>query len=461
MPDEYETEFDDWLPAEESVDVSEALSLRDKRVAFLGKLGGLSRKDAMHLLRQQGAIASDPEHDALDLLVIGAEEGPLSEAELLKPALRERAAQGTLEIIHETDLWQRLGLVEPEQAVKRLYTPAMLAELLGVSVRVIRRWHRRGLIVPARTVHRLPYFDFQEIATAKRLAQLVAAGASPETIERKLASLSDVLPNVERPLAQLGILVEGRQLLLRQGEGLVEPGGQLRIDFDALEPTDGPSDRATQPATISWRPNGPRTGAVASVLDGGATELHDPLLEQAYEAEDEGDLTGAVDCYRAVLARDGPRPDVCFQLGELLYRLGDVSAARERYFMAIELDGQYVEARASLGVVLAENGRLDLAIAAFRGALSLHNDYPDGHYNLARALDDDGQPAAAAPHWRRFLELAPNSPWADEARHRLGIDERDRPTDDPDDLDMPLDQVTASDEPTAHGGSPNGREHPR
>ena len=55
----------------------------------------------------------------------------------------------------------------------------MLAELLGVSVAVIRRWHRRGLIVPAREVRRLPYFDFHEVATARRLAQLLAAGVSP------------------------------------------------------------------------------------------------------------------------------------------------------------------------------------------------------------------------------------------------------------------------------------------
>ena len=89
-----------------------------------------------------------------------------------------------------------------------------------------------------RQVRRLPYFDFQEVATARQLAELLASGISPQAIEKKLAELGRWLPDVERPLAQLSIIVEGKNLLLRQGEGLLEPGGQFRFDFDA--PADAP-----------------------------------------------------------------------------------------------------------------------------------------------------------------------------------------------------------------------------
>jgi len=41
------------------------------------------------------------------------------------------------------------------------------------------------------------------------------------------------------------------------------------------------------------------------------------------------------------------------------------------------------------------------------------------HYHLARTLDDLGRQKEAGAHWRRFIELAPDSPWADEARERL------------------------------------------
>ena len=64
-------------------------------------------------------------------------------------------------------------------------------------------------------------------------------------------------------------------------------------------------------------------------------------------------------------------------------------------------------------------GQVDLAIAAFEGALTFHEDYADVHYHLARALDQLGREPEADEHWRRFLDLAPDSPWADQAHSRL------------------------------------------
>lgn len=403
----------DEVQVAEEVEIN-AQPLSGKRVAFVGKLGGVTRREAVQLVRQLGAVAVDSPEAGVDLVVIGAEESPLAEAELLGDTVRAQAARGETEVIHETDFWQRLGMVEAEQSIRRLHTPAMLAHLLGVSVRVIRRWHRRGLIIPVRTVHKLPYFDFTEVATARRLAELVAAGASSEAIERRLEQLAAVLPDVERPLAQLSVLIEGKQILLRQGEGLIEPGGQLRIDFDAIEAE--ASARAEPRAEVLSMP---ARDSTAFPMEQEPAADEDPLLQHAYAAEDEGDLETAVHYYHAILGRDGARADMCFQLAELLYRIGQVDAARERYYMAIELDESFVEARASLGSVLAESGQKELALAAFEGALVLHDEYPDVHYNLARTLDEVGRSDEAEHHWRRFLQLSPDSPWADEARERL------------------------------------------
>jgi len=386
--------------------------LAGKRVAFVGKLGGMTRREAQALVREQGGAPVDAQKSDADLVVIGAEQLPLGEHDdPLDESMREAAAEGRLEIITETQLWQRLGLVESEQHVRRLYTPAMLADLLDVSVATIRRWHRRGLIVPSREVHRLPYFDFQEVSTAQRIAQLVAAGASPAAIEKKLEELARFVPDVERPLAQLSVIVEGKQILLRQGEGLIEPGGQLRIDFEALERPGNEAEESASPPTVSFE-----------AALGLQVELASPeeLLEFAIAAEEEGRIGYAAELLRAVLAAEGPVADICFQLAELLYRLGDLGAARERYYMAIELDEEFVEARNNLGCVLLEEGQSELAAAAFQGALACHADYPDAHYHLARTLDDLDRPGEAEHHWQQFLRLAPNSPWADEARDRLG-----------------------------------------
>ena len=234
-----------------ATDNDAASDLSGKRVAFVGKLGGVNRREAGRLVRHYGGIPVDHVQDGADLIVIGADELPIADDGLLDEQIRDDAARGRLEVISETQFWHRLGLMDSEHHVRRLYTPAMLAHLLNVSVAVIRRWHRRGLIVPVREVHRLPYFDFQEVATARRLAELIAAGVTPQAIERKLEQLARYVPDVERPLAQLSIIVEGRQLLLRQGEGLIEPGGQMRLDFEAAEHAhqDAECARHNNPAT--------------------------------------------------------------------------------------------------------------------------------------------------------------------------------------------------------------------
>src|SRR5579872_6167117 len=52
----------------------------------------------------------------------------------------------------------------------------MLSRMLDISVHEIRRWERTGLIKAVAHVCRLPFFDFQEVAGARRLAELVDAG---------------------------------------------------------------------------------------------------------------------------------------------------------------------------------------------------------------------------------------------------------------------------------------------
>ncbi len=398
-----------------------------KRIALVGRFGGMNQREATNVLRSYGGQVVDADDDHIDWVVVGADESPLAEAELLRDSVREAAAEGRLEILHETDLWHRLGLVEIEQAIRRYYTPAMLAHLLGVSVRVIRRWQRRGLITPVQTLHRLPYFDFQEVATARRLAQWIASGASPQAIERRLVEWVAVLPDIQRPLDQLSILVEGKQVLLRHGEGLLEPGGQLRFDFAAMDDRHDEAiehDEATSfppsslPTTLSIFGNADSVSDEYSLRHSPHAES-DALLSAAFAAEDDGDFATAIDYCHTIIARDGPRADISFQIGELLYRMGEVIAARERYYIAIEIDPDFVEARASLGSVLAETDQWELSVAAFRGALALHDDYAEVHYNLARVLEDLHRDIEARHHWTRFLTLAPDSPWAGEAQARI------------------------------------------
>lgn len=390
--------------------------LDGQRVALLGRLASMSKRDATQMIREHGGTVLDKIAGDVTWVVIGEAELPLPNLhdaeEWLDAETRVAVDEGRVQVLTETKLWQHMGLVDLDHDVHRLYTPAMLADLLGVDIRTIRRWHRRGLIKPLRMVRRLPYFDFQEVATARRLAELLAAGVSPGALERKLADLARYLPDVERPLAQLSIIIEGKEILLRQGDGLIEPGGQLRFDFSASEGPGGLSETADSPAaSVSI--------STDQIYADRLAQSPEEMCRLAAELEDEGQLALAAEMYRAAMAVGGPQPEICFQLAELLYRQGDVAGARERYYMTIELDEDYVEARANLGCVLVESGQVDLAVAAFEGALTYHQDYADVHYHLARALDQLGHRDNADEHWRRFLDLAPDSPWADQAHARL------------------------------------------
>jgi len=371
--------------------------LHGKRIRFVGKLGSLSRQEAYQLVRHRGAVVVENPSLPVDIIVVGADELPLdASGDLISEAERQAVAQGQLQLIPEIELCHRPEMSESEDGESKWYTPAMLADLLNVPVATVRRWHRRKLITPVREIKRLPYFDYQEVASARRLTQLLAESASPKTLEKKLASL-------ERPLSQLSIVVEGNQILLRQGEELIEPGGQLRIDFDSLESND---DHTAVTISLEERSND---------LDSMDPER---LLDYAAELEDEEELEAAANVLRAVMAMSGGQPELCFRLAELLYRMNDLTGARERYYEAIELDTDYVEARDNLGCVLVELDDLDLAEAAFRGALAIHPEYADAHYHLAKLLEDQGD-ESAVEHWQEFLRLAPDSPWADSARHRL------------------------------------------
>ncbi|HMP79247.1 MAG TPA: O-linked GlcNAc transferase [Pirellulaceae bacterium] len=391
--------------------------LSARQVAFVGKLGSVNRRQARQLLRQVGAAMVEANSGRADLIVIGADEMPEDDAgALLDEATIAAAAEGRLEIITETQFWQRLGRVDAEIESRRLYTPAMLAQLLELPLATVRRWHRLGLITPVQQIHKLPYFDFEQVTSAKRLAKWISQGRSPTVIEAKLSRLAEMFPGLQMPLSQLNVMVRGRDVLLKQGAGLVAPGGQLLIDFETLESSETPGDETTVPPIFEFH----SMGRAAFNLSSSQASPMD-YLRLACELEDAGETLHAIDAYRAMLLAFGPTPEACFRLAELLYATGDLRGARERYFMAVEIDGTFVEARASLGCVLAELGDTNMAILAFEGALQHHPDYPDVHFHLARLLDEMGSNAAAARHWQRFLELVPKSPWSDEARQRLQV----------------------------------------
>lgn len=368
--------------------------LTGRRVRLVGRFVGVLKREAAAAVERRGGVVDDA---TPDLVVIG---------ESATAADRERAVQeaaaSSAECWSESELWRRLGLVESDADVRRLYSPAMLADLVGAPLAAVKHWARRGAIRPVCWVQRLAYFDFEEARVAQLLAELLSAGRSLLAIDTLVDRLTVAYRAYDRPLAELQLVIEDGELMVRGELPLRDVSGQRRFDFD----------ESSDEAADDDAPTVLRMDALADAEPASQRE-------RAWRLHDEGSLVDAIEAWRLALLESTPTAEDHFVLADWLYAAGQPAAARERYYAALEVDPDHLEARVNLGCVLSDLGEHQLAIAAIRGAIDQHEAYADAHFHLARVHEKQGDHEAAAPHWRRFLELAPESPWAQEARDGL------------------------------------------
>lgn len=396
--------------------------LRGERISFTGTLASMTHRQAMELAEQHGGQSSQHVSHQTTLLVVGEEGWPLEADGRISVKLdqaRQLHDKGEpVRILSESE-WLALLNVDPPDRKQQLYTPAMLSQLLNISVHEIRRWERAGLIKPAKKVFRLSYFDFQEVTGARRLYELAQSGVKLDELAAGLERLRTILPNIDRPLAQLDVLVRGRHLVYRDAAGLIEPTtGQRVFDFDTPPPC-----RDGEPHTILMHPvtnvEGPDTDPPGQ-LNRREWTASDWFQEGCRLAED-NEIDAAIEAFRLALIDDPLNPAHHFNLADVLYRQGHPQAAIERFYMTVELDHNFLEAWTQLGCLLDETGQARAAQEAFRVALDLHPDYPDAHFHLAELLERTNRHDDAAEHWRSYLKYDQRGPWAEVARQRLGL----------------------------------------
>jgi len=385
-------------------------ALAGERLAFTGTLASMTHKQAHDRVVECGGTAAEHVSRQTTMLVVGEEGWPLEEdgkpSVKLQHAERLRAEGLDLRIVSESDWLGFVGLDGRRGELHRRCTPAMLSQMLKVSVHLIRRWERMGLIKAVAHVCRLPFFDFQEVASARRLAELIEAGVSVREIQNSLGSLEAVVGVGARPLVQLEILASDKHLLYRDSQGRLKTArGQRLFDFD--EPV--PAQASDAPALLHPSLAPPdRSHWTAR-----------EFFEEAHRLADSGELASAVEMLRMSLMDDHDAPEVQFYLAEVLYRQGNVAGALERYYVAVEGDHHYLEAWTQIGCLHAELGQHAAAIDAFEIALDVHPDFPDAHLHKAEVLHQVGRTAEAVVHWRRYLEFDQSGPWAEAARQRL------------------------------------------
>jgi tetratricopeptide (TPR) repeat protein len=382
--------------------VAKDTGLRDVEIAITGRLASMSRQEAIDAIRRHGGRYAEEPRRTTTVLVIGSDGPPLAKdghpTKSLRRAKELQRAGTAIEIVDEEELLARLGEQDDDE-LPRLYTIVQLGRILDIETAEIRSWIRADLIRPTKIVKRLCFFDFRQVASARRLQQLTRSGISPARIRRSLEQLTSWIPGAVPALAQLEVLENGGHVLVRLENGrLAETNGQLRLDFEASRP----DADATPTPTLQ-----PRKHSAEDWFNLGIA------------AEESGNLEGAVEAYQNAMTVEDPQPEVCFNLGNTYYAMGRNVEAAACFIRATEVDAEYVEAWNNLGNALTEIGRHDQAIPAYKQALAIEPSYADAHYNLGETLALLNDVHGAARHWVAYLKQDPNSPWAHRVRTRL------------------------------------------
>jgi len=409
------------MPADVEVPISESENnppvLEGESVAITGTLASMTHDQAAAQIQRHGGVSTLHVSRQTTMLVLGEEGWPLENDG--KPSLKLQTAQTLVEeghpirIVPESDWLRMLQLNVDNPDVKRLYTPAMLSQLLGIPVHVIRTWERAGLIRAEKKVFRLPFFSYREVTTARRVSELLQSGVKQQQLTRSLNVLKEYLPDPGRILEQLELLADHHRLVVRDQHGFLDPQTRQRFfDFatdpqqtDEAEDDESESSIAGQVVGFPAEPP-PRRSAT------------DWLVEGCRKAE-VADVSAAIRCFRQALQINPHDAEAHFYLADSLYRLGKHEAALERYLAAVEHDPEYLEAWNQIGCVYAELNKWNDSLNAFDEALAIMPGFAETHLQKAEVLRTMRRMEDAIVHWHAYLEHDEQGPWAELVHQRL------------------------------------------
>ena len=251
-------------------------------------------------------------------------------------------------------------------------------------------------------------YTFRDLLALRAASALLDAGASVRQIRTALTALRRQDPDLQQPLAEIRLVLEGDRLVAQSDRVRFDPRtGQmvLALDSGGLE--------AAATATLA-------TGLVRPLAP--PADQAETWFERASELDgDPGQWEDAIDAYRRVVSIDPTYAAAWNNLGLLLHRMGRYDEASDAYLAALNQDPQCCEAAYNLGSLHEDRGAIEEAIGDYQKALELSPDYADAHFNLAGALARHGRDGEAIKHWQRYLELDSGSPWARIARAHLEI----------------------------------------
>ena len=100
-------------------------------------------------------------------------------------------------------------------SVNDLFRTKEVVQILGISRRQLQYWAQTDLVIPSvKTRGGHHRYTFEDLVALKATKRLIDAGVSVQRIRSSIRALRDILPNIERPLAELVLVATGEVVLV-------------------------------------------------------------------------------------------------------------------------------------------------------------------------------------------------------------------------------------------------------
>ncbi len=301
---------------------------------------------------------------------------------------------------------QATALDEPQSSrepVQDLFTRSEIARLLQVTPTRLRTLDRAGVVSPSGRRKGRRAYTFADVIQLRTAQGLLDRNVRLRDVTRAMTALRRSLPTVRKPLAELRIVSDGRNVVVHTREGAFEPlTGQMVLDLQVK--------RLRDDVVRVLRPTAGRDRARAA---------YDLYLQASQLDEDVETMDRAEQLYRRALEFDPWLTIAYTNLGNIRFRRQDPEGAESLYRKALEMDPRQPEAQYNLGYLTLERGDPEASIQLFLGALEADPKFSDAYFNLAMAYEQAGQADKAHDYWRSYVELEPHGTWSEIARRHL------------------------------------------
>ncbi len=110
------------------------------------------------------------------------------------------------------------GSATDMRAARDVYRVGDVAKIIGISRRQLQYWDETDLVRPeARTPGGHARYAFEDLVALKTAKRLIDAGVSVQRIRKSIRALRELLPVVQRPLAEVVLVATGDVVLAFRG----------------------------------------------------------------------------------------------------------------------------------------------------------------------------------------------------------------------------------------------------